>query len=81
MFYRALALLKHGIRPLIVLDSETAPEVKVQTLQERRERTYGHSKMTGLDRTGVQATNKMVSLKFRCISLQATKKMVSLKFR
>ncbi|KAK7115888.1 flap endonuclease GEN homolog 1-like isoform X2 [Littorina saxatilis] len=59
VFYRALCLLKHGIKPIIVMDGQTAPEVKSQTLNDRCERTHGHSKVTGHSRAGFQPSNDM----------------------
>ena len=62
IFYRALCLLKHGIQPVFVMDGRTAPEVKSQTLQERSQKSFTHTKEIANDRTGLQSNNSVVSM-------------------
>ncbi|KAL8606339.1 hypothetical protein ACOMHN_050819 [Nucella lapillus] len=70
VFYRALSLLKHGIRPVFVMDGRRAPEVKSQTMQGRSDRLPSRSKMAPTDRSGLLPLNRMCQEMLESLGLQ-----------
>ncbi|XP_076444299.1 flap endonuclease GEN homolog 1-like isoform X2 [Babylonia areolata] len=70
VFFRALCLMKHGIKPIFVMDGRMAPQIKSQTMQDRSMRVFSSSKLTANERSGLQDMNKRCKEMLECLGLQ-----------